>query len=371
MAVLGGGARRSLRLRSRATPTTGWWPTPLSASARAIGVPWLVDGPRHRVRPPPGLGQEAPAIPDPRSRAAYGATRQSRDHLLGLHGRTRRRGSSVIGRDRVTAIPNGIDPGGPGGCPCRRTGVAACPLREPRRAPRADGRQARLREGLPSGARRARADRRRKRHVRFVVAGTGTAESELKAQARSSGWLGTAHSSVGRVTICCTRSTGWPTSASCRRSTSLLGSSRSRRWPQDASAWSADTGGLREVVPADGTAGLRFPPTMPTRCARPSSACSPTTTSAQPVDRRGTRARAAVRLDRGCPPHARRLSGARSSSARAVLTARRGARSALPRPSPPPTGPHFAADLAVRRCPTAPYAGRRRRSRPPSCRAIH
>ena len=49
------------------------------------------------------------------------------------------------------------------------------------------------------------------------------------------------------------------TSASCPRSTSRSGSSRSRRWRPGCLCVVADTGGLREVVPVEGTVGLRFP----------------------------------------------------------------------------------------------------------------
>ena len=47
--------------------------------------------------------------------------------------------------------------------------------------------------------------------VRFLVAGSGTHEQELKAQAERLGLTGTARSWAGSATTCCARSTGSPT----------------------------------------------------------------------------------------------------------------------------------------------------------------
>jgi glycogen synthase len=77
---------------------------------------------------------------------------------------------------------------------------------------------------------------RRHRRVRFVVAGTGTAEAELKRQARRLGM--TTHGTF----------LGW------------VGDDRLHSLYRVADLCIvADTGGLREVVPNDGTVGLRFP----------------------------------------------------------------------------------------------------------------
>ena len=63
------------------------------AQARAaLRLPVARDRARDRVRPPPGLGRQAPAAPHPRRRAADGARGRRRHHLLALHARPRRRG---------------------------------------------------------------------------------------------------------------------------------------------------------------------------------------------------------------------------------------------------------------------------------------
>ena len=73
--------------------------------------------------------------------------------------------------------------------------------------------------------------------VRFLVAGSGTHEAELKAQARAArARRGTARSWAGSATTSCTRSTASPTSAWSPRSTSRSGSWRWRRWPRAAPA---------------------------------------------------------------------------------------------------------------------------------------
>ncbi len=59
--------------------------------ANRFRCPLVVDDPRDRVRPPPGLGRQAPAVAHPRRRALDGQPRRPRDHLLALHARARRR----------------------------------------------------------------------------------------------------------------------------------------------------------------------------------------------------------------------------------------------------------------------------------------
>ncbi len=99
---------------------------------------------------------------------------------------------------------------------------------------------------------------RRNRQVRFVVAGTGTAESELKAQARTLGlarygsfigWAGDdlLHSLYRVADLCIVPSIYEP-----------FGLVALEAMASGCLCVVADTGGLREVVPADGTAGLRF-----------------------------------------------------------------------------------------------------------------
>ncbi len=119
---------------------------------RAPAAPVRHDDPRHGVRPPPGLGRQAPAVLHPRHRDVDGRPRGSRHHLLALHARPRRRrlrhprapGDGDPQRDRPRRPAAG-----------RRPRRAARALRGPRRATRPARRPARLREGLSARARRA------------------------------------------------------------------------------------------------------------------------------------------------------------------------------------------------------------------------
>jgi glycogen(starch) synthase len=96
-------------------------------------------------------------------------------------------------------------------------------------------------------------------NVRFVVAGTGTAETELKRQARRLGltrygsflgWVGDdmLHSLYRVAEVVIVPSIYEP-----------FGLVALEAMASGCLCVVADTGGLREVVPADGTVGLRFP----------------------------------------------------------------------------------------------------------------
>ena len=100
---------------------------------------------------------------------------------------------------------------------------------------------------------------RRHGGVRFLVAGTGTAESELKRQARELGllthgsflgWVGDdrLHSLYRISDLCIVPSIYEP-----------FGIVALEAMASGCLCIVADTGGLREVVPDDGTVGLRFP----------------------------------------------------------------------------------------------------------------
>jgi glycogen(starch) synthase len=100
---------------------------------------------------------------------------------------------------------------------------------------------------------------RRRGGVRFVVAGTGTAEAELKRQARRLGlsdhgvflgWIGDdmLHSLYRICDLCIVPSIYEP-----------FGLVALEAMASGCLCVVADTGGLREVVPVDGTVGLRFP----------------------------------------------------------------------------------------------------------------
>jgi glycogen(starch) synthase len=104
---------------------------------------------------------------------------------------------------------------------------------------------------------------KRVRNVRFVVAGTGTAEAELKRQARRLGltpygtflgWIGDdmLHSLYRVAEIVIVPSIYEP-----------FGLVALEAMASGCVSVVADTGGLREVVPAGGTVGLRFPPRDP------------------------------------------------------------------------------------------------------------
>jgi glycogen(starch) synthase len=95
--------------------------------------------------------------------------------------------------------------------------------------------------------------------VRFVVAGTGTAEAELKAQAKALGlsgygsfigWAGDdlLHSLYRVADLCIVPSIYEP-----------FGLVALEAMASGCLCVVADTGGLREVVPGDGSVGLRFP----------------------------------------------------------------------------------------------------------------
>jgi glycogen(starch) synthase len=100
---------------------------------------------------------------------------------------------------------------------------------------------------------------RRLRNLRFVVAGTGTAEAELKSQSRRLGltrygsflgWVGDdmLHSLYRVADLCIVPSIYEP-----------FGLVALEAMASGCLCVVADTGGLREVVPGDGTVGLRFP----------------------------------------------------------------------------------------------------------------
>jgi len=141
----------------------------------------------------------------------------------------------------------------------RRPPAPARAVRGAAREARAAGRPARVREGLPPGARRdAAADRAaRRRALPRRRIGDRRGRTEGPGRAALAEWT-TARSSAGQATTCCTRSTGSPTCAWCRRCTSRSASWRSRRWASGCPCIVAATGGLREVVPGGRRVGLRF-----------------------------------------------------------------------------------------------------------------
>ena len=94
--------------------------------------------------------------------------------------------------------------------------------------------------------------------MRFIVAGSGTAEQELREQAQpSSASTSTAPSSAGSATTCCTRSTGSPTCTVVPSIYEPFGLVALEAMASGCPCLVADTGGLREVVPNEDV-GLRF-----------------------------------------------------------------------------------------------------------------
>ena len=134
---------------------------------------------------------------------------ERRDHLLGLHARARGRHLRPRGA-RISVIPNGIDPSELVPVDDLDTLRARFAAPDERlvllvgRLVYEKGFQLAL-EALPGLIERLG-------NVRFIVAGSGTAEQELRAQAqRARASTSTAPSSAGSATTCSTRSTGSPT----------------------------------------------------------------------------------------------------------------------------------------------------------------
>ena len=125
-----GRARRRLRLRPRPRPRLAGRQRlrpPRPALRRAAGD----DDPRHRVRPPPGLGREAPAVLHPRGRALDHQPLAAGDRLLPLHARADRRhlrgrGGADLGDPERDRPRRPAEPG-------RRRPSPACAPTSPRR----------------------------------------------------------------------------------------------------------------------------------------------------------------------------------------------------------------------------------------------
>jgi len=160
---------------------------------------------------------------------------------------------------RITAIPNGIDPADL----VAASGPELVRLRARFAAP--DERLVLLvgrlvhEKGFHLALDALAPITRRHGRVRFVVAGTGTAEAALKTQARELGlseygsfigWAGDdlLHSLYRIADLCIVPSIYEP-----------FGLVALEAMASGCLCIVADTGGLREVVPADGTVGLRFP----------------------------------------------------------------------------------------------------------------
>ena len=216
------------------------------------------DRARDGVRPPPGLGGQAPAEPHPRGRAADGPRRRPRDHLLALHAPPRRRRVRRSPPRRSPRSPTGSTPATCSRSPtCRGCAPAT---REPdERLILLVGRLV-YEKGFHLALDALPGLIERLGNVRFLIAGSGTAEAELKAQAERLGlmehgsfvgWTGDdeLHSLYRIADLCLVPSIYEP-----------FGLVALEAMASGCPCIVADTGGLREVVPGGGRVGLRFRP---------------------------------------------------------------------------------------------------------------
>jgi glycogen(starch) synthase len=173
-----------------------------------------------------------------------------------------------VAKRNITTIPNGIDPGDLE--PAEPVDVGA--LRARFAAPDEKlillvGRLV-YEKGFHLALEALKPVIRRQGNVRFVVCGTGTAEADLKEQARKLalmkhgsfiGWTGDdmLHSLYRVADLCVVPSIYEP-----------FGLVALEAMASGCLCLVADTGGLREVVPGDGTAGLRFRARDPKSLAR-------------------------------------------------------------------------------------------------------
>ena len=226
--------------------------------ARSAGVPWLVTVHATEYGRHQGWVKKHPQS---HIHAAERRMARRADHVITCSDYMAGHVAQIFGVPvrRITAIPNGIDP----------ADLVAAPAPElvSLRATYA-GREERLvlmvgrlvyEKGFHVALDAlAPIARRRGARVRFVVAGTGTAEGELKAQAKKLGlerygsfigWAGDdlLHSLYRVADLCIVPSIYEP-----------FGLVALEAMASGCLCLVADTGGLREVVPADGSAGLRF-----------------------------------------------------------------------------------------------------------------
>ncbi len=225
--------------------------------AREIGRPWLVTVHATEYGRHQGWVQ---THPQSEIHAVERAMIRRADHVLTCSEFMRGHVRTVfrVRESKVTAIPNGIDP--------RELEPVTEHLDELRsRFARPDERLVLLvgrlvyEKGFHLALDALGPIVRRLGNVRFVVAGTGTAEAELRRQARRLGlmrhgtflgWVGDdmLHSLYRVADLCIVPSIYEP-----------FGLVALEAMASGCLCVVADTGGLREVVPGDGTVGLRFP----------------------------------------------------------------------------------------------------------------
>ena len=225
--------------------------------ARRTGRPWLVTVHATEYGRHQGWVQN---YPQSHIHAAERHMVRSADHVITCSRYMRSHVASVFGvrASRITAMQNGIDP--------RDLEPVAPDLPELRaRYARPDERLVLLvgrlvyEKGFHLALDALAPVIRKLGGVRFVVAGTGTAEAELRRQAWRLGlsrkgvflgWVGDdrLHSLYRIADLCIVPSIYEP-----------FGIVALEAMASGCLCVVADTGGLREVVPGDGTVGLRFP----------------------------------------------------------------------------------------------------------------
>ncbi len=225
--------------------------------ARAAGLPWLVTVHATEYGRHQGWVKKHPQS---RIHAAERRMARRADHVITCSDYMAGHVAQIFGvaPERITAIPNGIDPADlVAVSQPDLTSLRARYARPEERLVLLVGRLV-YEKGFHLALDALAPIARRRPHVRFVVAGTGTAESELKAQARKLGlarygsfigWAGDdlLHSLYRVADLCIVPSIYEP-----------FGLVALEAMASGCLCVVADTGGLREVVPGDGTAGLRF-----------------------------------------------------------------------------------------------------------------
>ena len=226
-------------------------------AARQIERPWLVTVHATEFGRHQGWVQNHPQS---HIHAAERAMVRSADHVITCSRYMRVHVANVFGvrPAKITAIPNGIDPND-----LEPVAADLQALRAKYAAP--DDRLVLLvgrlvyEKGFHLALDALAPIVRRLGGVRFVIAGTGTAETELKRQARRLGlsshgvflgWVGDdmLHSLYRVSDLCIVPSLYEP-----------FGLVALEAMASGCPCVVADTGGLREVVPVEGTVGLRFP----------------------------------------------------------------------------------------------------------------
>ena len=183
------------------------------------------------------------------------------DHVITCSHYMRSHVASVFGvpPTRITVIPNGIDPGDLEPVAGDLDGTAQAIRRTGRSARRCWWGDSSMRRGFISPSTRS--------HRSCGASGTCASWSPARESRRRSSSASravcdspdTEPFSAGSAMTCSTPSTESPTCASCPSIYEPFGLVALEAMASGCLCVVADTGGLREVVPGDGTVGLRFP----------------------------------------------------------------------------------------------------------------